>query len=273
MKQLQFLFFFSILGIKFSCSQINVFDTLLHIPYFSDYLHHDERKNYKLNTKKQLVRKYHLKDGALHYHKDFEDSLFKTLRSIYGQSFSNLEYVSEDKINWTLPKSEKFKINRGKTIYPEQLNRLYASEADLKLNFSRLHWLQKEDDYHLFYHRYFLTDSKTRNIYCFNELSGKPEGTISFSTDSTIINELSFFPDGKVFYQLNNGTLEIFSETGKKLFERNEKTIIAFDEAGAIKWKNENNLFLNSQSNKATLTLEKEYFDMIENIWRKNFSN
>ncbi len=268
------LIFFYFLGLNFLSAQINVYDTLEKVPYFSDYLHHDNKKNYFLNNKKQLVREYHLTDGALHFNKDFEDSLFTMLKLLFNNEFVELVYKSEENVRWILPGGEKFRLRHGKKISQNNLARIFASEAELKRILQRPAWLQKEDDFHLFFHRYFLAGKNPNTVFCFNDLSGYSDGDITTDKDGHVVSETGRYDNGKLFYQLINGTMEIFNEKGVKIFEKNSTTLFAFNEDRSLKWEFRNNQFFKEQKPAAEkLNIEQDYYKIIEALWRKNFAD
>ena len=267
--------FFIVCAVLFSSllfAQVNVYDTLESIPYFQDYLHHDKRENYYFNKRNKLVREYHFSDGALHYHRDFEDSLDKTLRLIYGKLYHGLIYVSEENVSWNISDKLYFRLRKGKEIDVRSLKRLFSSEADLKNYFHRAAWVKREEDIHFFYHQYFLEEPNLQIVYSFNSLIGKPSGEFKYNQDSLIINEAGFYSNGKQLYKYQNGALSIFDPKENKIFERTENEIIAYSN-GRISWKYDVKFSVFTTGViKPGANIDTLYFQALEKLWRENFS-
>lgn len=257
-----------------SFSQVNVYDTLHRIGLFEDHLHHDRKENYLLDKKGKLRREVHLKNEALHFHRWFEDSLDAALKKLYPKLYTGLVFYAADNVSWELS-GGSFGWKAGKKIDEERLNAVFPSEAEMKQEIKRAAWLKQEDEGHLFFHNFFLRDSASKTVYCFNGLEGKPDGQISYNAQRAVIYELAYYPDRKIFYEFRNGKLEVFSPEGAKLYERteekitgygdNETTLWIYDTAtGTVKFENG---FLPDN-----FDISNAYYSRLAALWRANFS-
>lgn len=272
MKKVFLLIFLSFCVESFSQGKtpINVFDTLSKQAFFKDYAHHDLRSSYTLDKKGNLRRMVSLAADGLHYHKSFEDSIYAFLRIAYPKQFHSLLFFAKEDLSWKTEGGAEFSWRAGKKIEQEQLQMFLSSEDDVLQKAKRENWLEKESAGHFFFHNYFLHDSLSKNIYCYNSLNGLMDGQINYDTSNKINYEIAYYNDRKIFYEYRNGKLEVFSEQGAKLFERTSTEISALGDQEIILWQYNvsNQAFLLGST---VRDINKGYYDKIFELWRNNF--
>ncbi|MGZ3867286.1 MAG: hypothetical protein ACXVC2_12285, partial [Bacteroidia bacterium] len=125
-------------------------------------------------------------------------------------------------------------------------------------------------------------DSAHNLIYCFNQVKAQCCGKMNCDKENNIKEVTVYYPNGKIFHRFSGCKRTIYSPEGVKLFERVNKYILAFSDGEKVSWIYDFSLKKATDSSKPwtdvsgviykDLDIQKEYYDVIFNLWRKNFA-
>ncbi|MBC7864678.1 MAG: hypothetical protein IAF38_17020 [Bacteroidia bacterium] len=253
---------------------INVFDTVVKQVQF-DNLHHEEKANFFISKEGIFKRTVYLNEDALRFHKSTEDSLAAFLKRIYPNNFVRSEFFAGETVNWYLNKDSVFNWKKGKKIATEKLNHLFTSEYEVGHLYKRAEFLKDEEDAHCFFFNYYLRDSASKTIFCFNGISGLYNGMLKYDAQNNIVYEIAYYTDRKTAMEFKSGVFCFYDANGKKVFEHNADDITCFSANGSVEWKYtiKTKKITGTENKQVGWNPEVDYISKLQTFWRENFNH